>query len=203
MGFAVLALAFVLLIPGITRPILILKGSVEKADLIELGKELVTTSPNIMPMIGSMAVKLMDTLDTEGEIPAYEKQRSILGTVGELFDSRHYFVGFLVMLFSVVIPVSKAALMVTATLAKKASWGPGLLRFSKLISKWSMADVFVIAIVVAFLAANASQDSGELFSLQAEFGSGFYFFLGYCLLSILSAQLLPDQVQDETDHKEH
>jgi len=192
LGFAVLALAFVLLIPGITQPILIIEGSVEKADLIDLGKELVMTSPDIMPMIGGMAVKLMDTLNAEGKISAYEKQRSILGTVGELFESKHYLVGLLIILFSVLIPLGKAAMMVVSTLAKTASWSPRLLKVSKAISKWSMADVFVVAIIVAFLAANASKDNGEILSLQAEFGSGFYFFLAYCLLSILSAQILPD-----------
>ena len=53
-----------------------------------------------------------------------------------------------------------------------------------------MADVFVIAIMVAYLAAVASKDMEELFSLEAEFASGFYYFLGYCLLSLLASQLL-------------
>ena len=63
-------------------------------------------------------------------------------------------------------------------------------KFEKAIGKWSMADVFVIAIMVAYLAAVASKDMDELFSLEAEFSSGFYYFLGYCLLSILASQLL-------------
>ncbi len=62
---------------------------------------------------------------------------------------------------------------------------------ANLISKWSMADVFVVAVIVAYLAAQATQNMGEIFVLDARFGSGFWFFLGYCLLSIASAQLMP------------
>jgi uncharacterized paraquat-inducible protein A len=61
---------------------------------------------------------------------------------------------------------------------------------SNLISKWSMADVFVVGVFVAFLAANAVKKEGGLLSFEAVLGPGFYFFLGYCLLSILSSQLL-------------
>ncbi len=63
------------------------------------------------------------------------------------------------------------------------------------LSKWSMADVFVIAIFIAFLAARATQNSSELVRFDADFGNGFYFFLGYCLLSIASAQLMPAPVE--------
>jgi hypothetical protein len=51
-----------------------------------------------------------------------------------------------------------------------------------------MADVFVIALIIVFLGANSS-DSG-LIETTAELEIGFYFFLGYCLLSIISSQLL-------------
>ncbi len=60
---------------------------------------------------------------------------------------------------------------------------------SSVISKWSMADVLVIAIIVAFMAANPS-NMGGLLDMDAQFESGFYFFLGYCIFSILSMQVI-------------
>ncbi len=65
-----------------------------------------------------------------------------------------------------------------------------LQKISALISKWSMADVFVIGVFVAYLAANAVEKEGGLLTFEAQLGSGFYYFLGYCLLSILATQLL-------------
>lgn len=189
-AITLLLLSFAVLIPGITKPLMTLTGTVDKAELVELGKELVATNPDIMPMIGGMAIKLLDSLSVSGEVQAYEKTRSILGTVKELFDSKNYLVSFLVMLFSVVIPVSKGLLLLTSLWVSEIKIKGRLVGVANLISKWSMADVFVVAVIVAFLAANASSDMGEIFTLTATMGAGFYFFLGYCILSLLSAQLM-------------
>jgi uncharacterized paraquat-inducible protein A len=189
-AIVLLLLSFALLIPGISKPIMTLTGSVDKAELVELGKQLVATNPDIMPMIGGMAIKLLDSLNVSGDVQAYEKTRSILGTVSELFKSKNYLVGFLVMLFSVIVPVTKGLLLLVSFWVQSPNIKGKMVKIANLISKWSMADVFVVAVIVAYLAANASQDMGEIFSLQATFGPGFYFFLGYCLLSLLSAQLM-------------
>jgi uncharacterized paraquat-inducible protein A len=189
-AIALLLISYALLIPGISKPLMTLTGTVDKAELVELGKQLVATNPDIMPMIGGMAIKLLDTLNVTGEIQAYEKTRSILGTVKELFDSKNYLVSFLVMLFSVVVPVIKGTLLLVSTWIPEISIKERLVSIASLISKWSMADVFVVAVIVAYLAANASSNMGEIFTLNATLGSGFYFFLGYCLLSLLSAQLM-------------
>jgi uncharacterized paraquat-inducible protein A len=69
-----------------------------------------------------------------------------------------------------------------------------------MISKWSMADVFVVAIIVAYLAANATQQTETLFSLNAQFMPGFFYFLSYCILSIASAQLLDDRQDKHLKH---
>ncbi|MGF1548349.1 MAG: paraquat-inducible protein A [Thiotrichales bacterium] len=190
LSLAVLLLAFILLVPGITQPMLTLNGSLDKARVVDLGKQMITNHPNLMPMVASVANSLLDSLDLSGRIQAYEKTRSILGTVKELFDSGNPLVGFLIMLFSVIVPVTKGLLIVLGTVTRTLHWRQYSFQISNLISKWSMADVFVVAIVVAYLAANASRDMGEIFVLEARLGSGFYYFLGYCLLSVLSAQLM-------------
>jgi uncharacterized paraquat-inducible protein A len=61
------------------------------------------------------------------------------------------------------------------------------------IAKWSMADVFVVALFIAYLAANATQSSGDpaapsLVAFDARFGSGFYWFAAYCVCSLASQQ---------------
>jgi len=189
-AIALLLLSFAVLIPGISKPLMTLTGTVDKAELVELGKELVATHPDIMPMIGGMAIKLLDSLNVSGEVQAYEKTRSILGTVQELFESKNYLVSFLVMLFSVIVPVIKGSLLLISLWVTEVNIKGRLVGIANLISKWSMADVFVVAVIVAFLAANASNDMGEIFTLNATLGTGFYFFFGYCLLSLLSSQLM-------------
>ena len=73
-----------------------------------------------------------------------------------------------------------------------------------LIGKWSMADVFVVGVFLAFLATR-DQVQENLFTvpillrqveigmethLISTLGPGFYYFLGYCLFSIFWTQVL-------------
>jgi hypothetical protein len=67
------------------------------------------------------------------------------------------------------------------------------LAFVEAIAKWSMADVFVVALFITYLAAMASQTTPaagpSLVSFKAEFGPGFYWFAAYCVFSLASQQL--------------
>lgn len=177
-----------LLIPGISLPILSLSGTVDKEAMVEIGMQTLAEDPNVPGIMVSLTEQLVSQLDLRGEIPAYSKTRSIIGTVQELFDAKQWLVGFLIALFSIIVPLVKVLLMLLAKVLaiKYALIANAIIR---VISKWSMADVFVVAIIVAYLAANATRQTEELFTLTANFGEGFYYFLGYCLLSVFSVQI--------------
>jgi hypothetical protein len=189
-GVALLLVAFGLLIPGITEPIMVLHGKVDKAELIEFGKQTLADDPDVPALVIALTEKLIDELKIEGELEVFNKSRSITGTVEELYRSGNPLVAFLIALFSIVIPAIKLTLLLYSLVLARSGTPRLIDKFEKAIGKWSMADVFVIAIMVAYLAAVASKDMEELFSLEAEFASGFYYFLGYCLLSLLASQLL-------------
>ncbi|MEE9493581.1 MAG: paraquat-inducible protein A [Gammaproteobacteria bacterium] len=201
MGLALLFTAYLSLIPGLTQPMISLTGTLDKAEMVALGKDVLAENSELPAFIKRTATSLINQLHIEGSIVAYQKTRSILGTVRDLAESSNYLVAFLIMLFSVIVPILKG-LMLSASIALKEHpiAHKGRL-FSGAISKWSMADVFVIAIIVAYMAANASQQSGELMTLTATFGQGFYFFLGYCLLSIVSAQILASHARTTSDNR--
>lgn len=110
----------------------------------------------------------------------FEETRSIWQTVISLEEAGYAAVGFMVVTFSVVIPISKGLLIIWTWLSP-ARWRWQLI---SLISKWSMADVFVVAILVAFFTAKATAE------LQSSLHEGFYWFTSYCLLSIISGQCL-------------
>lgn len=189
-------LALGLLYPGIMQPMLSLNGTVDKQAMVNIGMKTLSDDPDVPGIMISLTEQLASRLDLSGEIPAYSKTRSILGTVNELFEAEQWLVGFLIALFSIIVPLVKVLLMLIAGLlsARYTDSANAVIRF---ISKWSMADVFVVAIVVAYLAANSTAQTEELFTLTAEFGVGFYYFLGYCLLSILSMQLMMSAGRDK------
>lgn len=110
----------------------------------------------------------------------FQETRSIWETVEYLHQAGYTEVGIMVVTFSVVIPVTKGLLILWAWLSPT----PWRWKLIAGVSKWSMADVFVVAILVSFFTAKATAE------LQAILHEGFWWFTGYCLLSIISGQCL-------------
>lgn len=138
------------------------------------------------------------------QVTVYEQTRSILGTVRELWRSGDYLVSLLILVFSIVVPVTKGSMLLASLAAVSDAMKRRLVSLVDLIGKWSMADVFVVAVFLAFLATR-SQGQTNSFSvpvlitqvdvnmateLTSTLGPGFYYFLGYCLFSIAWTQVL-------------
>ena len=129
------------------------------------------------------------------EVEVYEQTRSIMSSVQRLYEVGSPVPATLILLFSVIVPLAKGALVAWATFMTSGAWRQRTLRFVETIAKWSMADVFVVALFIAYLAARASTtaptDPGSpppLVAFSATFGSGFYWFAAYCLFSLASQQ---------------
>jgi paraquat-inducible protein A len=119
-----------------------------------------------------------------GSQEVLNETRSILGTIGNLNENGNGLVAFLILLFSVLVPFAKALLMSFVALSNSRAGSQRIHAFVGLISKWSMADVFVVGVFVAFLSINTNEN------IESELHSGFYFFLAYCVVSILAVQLI-------------
>jgi len=202
LSLLVVLIAMGLLLPGVTQPVLTLTGTMEQSDLVDLGIDLVIgqdPEPRRRRMVTMMTGMLgLDAI--QGEIQAYSITRSIWGTVVELADNGNLLVAFLVMLFSIIIPLLKLLLQLGYLVVNYQPVKKPLLAVINAISKWSMADVFVMALIVAFLAGRASGQMGDLLTMHSELETGFYYFLAYCLFSIASTTLfraLP-QLEAET-----
>lgn len=123
----------------------------------------------------------------------FEETRSIWQTVHSLREAGYAAVGFMVVTFSVIIPVVKGLLIIWTWLSP-TRWRWQLI---SMLSKWSMADVFVVAILVAFFTAQATAE------LQSSLHQGFYWFTGYCLLSIASGQCLACYANQQLDPRQY
>jgi paraquat-inducible protein A len=114
----------------------------------------------------------------------FRETQSIVQSVQRLNDSGNQFVAALILLFSIMVPLIKAVLAFVVLRVQKPETQYALYRLVRSISKWSMADVFVVGIFIAFLAADA------LDNLSAEAGEGLYWFAAYCLVSNVAFQVL-------------
>jgi len=166
------------------------EGTVERSELVNEGRQILKDNRQTSGIISDVADMLIDSLDVSGTIPAFDKTRSILGTAKELYTSQHVLVAVLILLFSVVVPILKGLLTACTLLPLSQTIKDKFLMVSNAISKWSMADVFVVGIFVAYLAANGIKEEKGLVEFDAQLGTGFYYFLAYCLLSILATQLI-------------
>jgi len=131
------------------------------------------------------------------------KELSLLTTIQELWQDERLLVAALIFAFSIAIPIIKSLLVTWSYIKKHTAIERKLLNFVALIGKWSMADVFVVAIFLAVLSTDHAQTSDHqqlsMFGFKIDLlissetlsniGPGFYYFLGYCLLSLLGTQL--------------
>ena len=215
--------SMLLLIPGLFLPVLTIRGVLTRDGLAQVAPMMLEKGLNdetIAVLKSMMNPSILGFLQATGgdvrkivieklgpqissalqknvaEVEVYTQTRSITGAVRRLYEVGSPIPATLILLFSVIVPFGKAALVGLAMYMKSPTSRHRTLRFVAMIAKWSMADVFVVAILIAFLAAQAStatttgpNAAPALIAFKATFGPGFYWFAGYCLFSLASQQL--------------
>jgi len=207
-----------ILIPGLILPILTIQGSLNPAAVADLSHQLLEqgisdsavqslramVNPSILPMleasqgglkgmlVSSIGNEVTKSLASGAPVEVYQQTRSILGSVRHLYSVGSNLAATLILLFSVVVPFTKSLLVTWAVCQSNAGRRQRTLLFVEMIAKWSMADVFAVAVMIAYLAAQATQNlqsAAALVSFKATFGPGFYWFASYCLISLAVQQL--------------
>lgn len=218
-AFAGLLLSVALLIPGLVYPVITLRGTLDPAGVAELAPQLLekgitdSTVAGVKLLLNPALVPIMDampggvkqalinviggqignSLAGSEPIEVYQQTRSILGSVKHLYTVGSWLAATLILLFSVVVPFTKAAMVAFAMLQRDLARRERVLATVTAIGKWSMADVFAVALIIAYLAATASQSpdvaGGSLIAFDATFGPGFYWFAAYCIVSLATQQM--------------
>lgn len=149
----------------------------------------------------------------------YFQSKSVLDMVEVLTSTGAYdmiAVGLLIMTFSVLFPMAKLASSVLWLYGKARLRGNPVVRFFALKSgKWSMADVMVVAIFMAYIGfdgiiasqlsgfADATEQVDVLTTNGTSLELGFFMFLGFCLTSLLSAAWMESAITNsETPHEQ-
>ena len=218
--FGLLAISIVLLLPGLFLPVLTIRGVLTREGVAQVAPTMLEKglsdetinvlksmmNPTVLGFLtatgGDLRKIILDKLTPQltaalqknvGEVEVYQQTRSILGSVRRLYEVGSPTPATLILLFSVIVPLGKAALVAWAMFVE-AGRRQRTLNFVEAIARWSMADVFVVALFIAFLAAKASTTppgqagTAPLVAFTASFGSGFYWFAAYCLFSLGAQQ---------------
>jgi hypothetical protein len=215
------ALSLAVLIPGLFLPVLTVRGTLNPAGVADLAYQILDQgmtdaaidsfrpllNPAMLPLletgqgglkasiVTAIGGQLSNQLKSGAPIEVYGQTRSIVGSVRHLYSVGSPTAATLILLFSIIVPLTKSLLVSWAVLQSNAARRGRTLSFVEAIAKWSMADVFAVAVMIAYLAAQASQSadgngsSSAIVSFDASFGSGFYWFAAYCLTSLAVQQL--------------
>lgn len=175
-GFMVLALAC--LHVGLFAPML---------EISALERDLNLGALPIRAKVLGIDVQVQIEQAFAGDMFFYYQSKSAAELIDLLFQQKNWVVGLSILLFSVIFPLSKLSLALGTLLWPKIYQNPYIRYFLEHSGKWSMADVFVVAVFLAFLAFNNMQ-VGIL--TESSVLIGLYFFLGYCILSLMGATWL-------------
>jgi len=109
-----------------------------------------------------------------------ESRRSTYATVRFLLThgGQYIFPGVLLCFFSIFVPWLKGFLLIIGLVCGRK---PRLLVFVARISKYQMVDIFVTLLLVGFLDNEIIRSNVEV---------GFYYFLGYCINSIVGTTII-------------
>jgi paraquat-inducible protein A len=110
----------------------------------------------------------------------WSTDHSLLSTVHELFNDGQTFLGSMILIFSIILPVMKLLylLLVSTLPAVEIVRQRRRLRALEWLGKWSMHDVLVLALTIFFIKSQGVYDAASL--------SGVYFFTAAVGLMILS-----------------
>ncbi|MBS37905.1 MAG: hypothetical protein CMO26_18505 [Thiotrichales bacterium] len=143
---------------------------------------------NVFLLVGLLAPILSLVAYTDvmvlGQVVFKYESKGIVTTLVELISRDNVFIAVTLLTFSVVTPVAKHVMTFLALRSSEAEKRRRYVGLLGAIGKWSMADVLVVAILLAFFVASADQFS------DSWLGVGLYFFVGYCVMSLLAVHLV-------------
>lgn len=186
---------FTLLAGGITSPMIALEATIDNLRFRLLG-EVVTFGENILLFQSKSITDVVMILIREGSIP-------MIG------------VGVLIFSFSIIFPALKLLATLWHQLGSEKLKSNRWIRFFVFKSgKWSMADVMVVAIFMAYIGFNGivgnqleqiREGTGQaeiITSNGTQLLSGFYLFLSYCLLGLLLSERLSRRSPSEKSERD-
>ena len=126
-----------------------------------------------------MMVTIHKEVEYLGDVVLSFESKGVIGSISKLLDNGDVVVALVILLFSVLIPVIKVLSLAFVSVFMQSSFAHGIVKFFKMIGKWSMVDVFVVATFLVYLTV----DKGDV--SRAEVEVGLYFFLAYVIVSML------------------
>ena len=152
-------------------------ASLERTVAFTIGAALLYFPANLLPVLRIESIK-------------GAQQNTILSGVIQFWQERDYLVALIIFTASVLIPIVKVLSIVSLCVAARTGHSPQamtrLYRVTEYIGRWSMVDVFVVAILVGVVQLGSV--------LKIEPGGGAFAFAGVVVLTMLAAHSFDPRV---------
>lgn len=175
--------SLVVLFAGITAPMIEIDARFQQVNFLLIGEQI-----------------------TFNDQVIFFQSKSILQVIYILFETGKvdsYLVGILILVFSVIFPIAKlVSTQIYLAGSEKIRKNKILKFFAFKSGKWSMADVYVIAVFMAYIGfqgildhqlSNVNRETESLVSISTNKTSlqpGFIIFLGFVLFSLILSTIL-------------
>lgn len=196
------AVAFVLLLPGVSRARALVLLLFCVALLVG---GVLTPMIEVEAKITRLSLTFLGQPINFGEQVVYYQSKSVLEVFRTLITMGRpemWLVGVLVLMFSVVFPILKILASLLYLYAPRLLGNNRVARFFAFeSSKWSMADVMALAIFMSFVAFNGLianvmgglKQTGADLALPTDSSKilpGYYLFIGFCMASLFLSKKL-------------
>ncbi len=112
------------------------------------------------------------------------ESKSIVSALQKLYDSGQTAIAIIIFVFTILTPIFKSLMMLVVLISQNLHFSQKSIRVLKTIGKWSMLDVFVIAILVTYFTTKSGG------ATDATLQIGVYYFVTYVIASMILTYLI-------------
>lgn len=208
-GYSLLIISFSFLGIGIYTPMMDIQVYSEDLEIplyIEGGEVIQYAEDeahlDAIPFVDQLWGKIKDIIEDKkidiskefhGKMYYFYNNKSVVDLITILFDAKNYLVAYSILLFSIGIPVLKMTLSLIVLLFRNWSRWKFTRKVVKAIGKWSMADVFVVAVFLSYLSIKNMNPGVET---DASTLIGLYFFFSYVVISMIASYFVDAAVKE-------
>ncbi len=157
--------------------------------VVSLGALVALINGLVTPILLMIVHKQVEYL---GDVVLSFESKGILGSISKLYAGDNITVALVLLVFSVLVPLLKTLSLLFVSVYESSPFATGVVRFFRHLGKWSMLDVFVVALLLVYLTSNQQDVS------RAEAEIGLYFFLAYVLLSMVASLSADTMLRSKT-----
>ncbi len=137
-----------------------------------------------------LAIEAYQNVPVLGHTLFQFESKSILTGLHKLWHNNQQLIAGLIFIFTIITPIMKSVIMALMLFSRQLHFSRRCVYWLQMVGKWSMLDVFVIAILLTYFSTKAGG------ATDATLQIGIYYFIAYVLASMMLAFILNSRIYE-------